>query len=263
LRQLLLQANRGDVDLKRVLWKLAFEAHSQGGAGRPADAVADIGELRLLKELSGLCCGDLGWAQQVVETMKLRAGLLVERQPEVFSFPHRTFQEYLAGAHLAAQVDFARRATGLVTEGAHWREVILLAAGKLVYGSGDLDKPLALVGELCPERGHDSPLAWRKAWLAGDVLLEVGPERAGDSQLGQDLTARVAGRLAELLIQGRLDPVERARAGDTLGRLGDRRPGVGLRPDGVPDIVWCDVPAGRFIMGSRDDSLVFYGKETP
>ncbi|MCX6028693.1 MAG: SUMF1/EgtB/PvdO family nonheme iron enzyme [Chloroflexi bacterium] len=264
LRQLLLQANRGDVDLKRVLWKLAFEAHSQGGAGCAADAVADIGELRLLRELGGLCCGDLGWAQQVVEAMKLRAGLLVERQPEVFSFPHRTFQEYLAGAHLAAQADFARRAAGLVAEGAHWREVILLAAGKLVYGAGDLDKPLALVGELCPERSHDTPLAWRKAWLAGDVLLEVGPERAGDSQLGQDLTTRVAGRLAELLIQGRLDPVERARAGDTLGRLGDPRPGVRLRPDGLPDIAWCDVSAGEFIMGNtKETDDMAYDSEAP
>ncbi len=87
LRQLLLQANRGDVDLKRVLWRLAFEAHSQGGAGDDGEKLADIGELRLLKELGGLCCGDLGWAQQVVEAMKLRAGLLIERQAGGLHFP--------------------------------------------------------------------------------------------------------------------------------------------------------------------------------
>ena len=45
--------------------------------------------------------------------------------------------------------------------------------------------------------------------------------------------------------------------------MGDDRPGMALRPDGLPDIVWCEVPAGKFIMGSTDDSLVFYGKETP
>ena len=34
--------------------------------------------------------------------------------------------------------------------------------------------------------------------------------------------------------------------GDTLGQLGDPRPGVGLRSDGLPDIVWCEAPGGRF-----------------
>jgi hypothetical protein len=69
--------------------------------------------------------------------MKLRAGLLLERSPEVYTFPHRTFQEYLAGAHLASQPDFARQAATLATEGALWREVILLAVGRLVYRDGD------------------------------------------------------------------------------------------------------------------------------
>ncbi|NDJ63343.1 MAG: hypothetical protein GYB67_19640, partial [Chloroflexi bacterium] len=29
-------------------------------------------------------------------------------------------------------------------------------------------------------------------------------------------------------------------------------PGIGLRPDGLPHILWCEVPAGEFIMGSDD-----------
>ncbi|MBK9747542.1 MAG: SUMF1/EgtB/PvdO family nonheme iron enzyme [Chloroflexi bacterium] len=36
------------------------------------------------------------------------------------------------------------------------------------------------------------------------------------------------------------------------GRLNhehDHRPGVGLRPDGLPDLAWCDVPAGKFLYG--------------
>jgi formylglycine-generating enzyme required for sulfatase activity len=42
---------------------------------------------------------------------------------------------------------------------------------------------------------------------------------------------------------------ERNAAGDALNYSGDPRPGVGVR-NGVPDIVWCDVTAGDFIMGS-------------
>ena len=32
-------------------------------------------------------------------------------------------------------------------------------------------------------------------------------------------------------------------------------PAWGCAPDGLPDIAWCDVPAGEFIMGSKDDKL--------
>jgi len=37
----------------------------------------------------------------------------------------------------------------------------------------------------------------------------------------------------------------RAHIGDLLAKDGDDRPGVGLGPDGLPDIVWCDVPGGN------------------
>ena len=36
----------------------------------------------------------------------------------------------------------------------------------------------------------------------------------------------------------------RALIGDRLAEIGDKRPGVGVRPDGLPDIAWCDVPGG-------------------
>jgi len=251
LRRLLLGAGRTDVDLKRALWRLAFQAHREGGVG--GETLADIGELQLAKELAALHPeGSLDWAYEVIETMKLRAGLLLERAPELYTFLHRTFQEYLAGAHLSAQADFARQAVQLVGEGAFWREVVLLAVGRLVYLSGDTDKPLALVGELCPQQAVDDEVAWRKAWLAGEVLVEMGVNRVKDTALGRDLVEQVSYRLADLVREGRLSPVERAMASDALGRLSDPRPGVDLRPDGLPEIVWCKVPAGPFLMGSDE-----------
>jgi len=264
LRRLLLEAGRTDVDLKRALWWLAFEAHQEGGTGDD-EALADIGELQLQKALAGLHPeGSRDWAHQVIEAMKLRAGLLLERTPEVYTFPHRTFQEYLAGAHLSAQADFAKQAVQLVEEGAFWREVVLLAVGRLVYLGGYTDKPLALVGELCPRPVVDDEVAWRKAWLAGEVLVEMGLNRVQDSALGLDLAERVSRRLADLVGKDRLSPIERAAAGDALARLDDPRPGVGLRPDSLPDILWCDVPAGSFVMGSdKAQDPDAYGDESP
>jgi formylglycine-generating enzyme required for sulfatase activity len=238
LRQLLLDAGRTDVDLKRVLWQLAFEAHGTGGAGE-GEGLADISEWRLGKALAELHPkGSLDWAQRVIGAVKLRAGLLLERVPEVYAFPHRTFQEYLAGAYLSAQAGFARQAAALAEEGALWREVVLLAVGRLVYLGGDTDKPLALVGELCPVKAAGNEVAWQKAWLAGDVLVEAG-----------------LNRLAALVGKGRLSPVERAAVGRTLAKLDDPRPGVGVSPEtGLPDVEFCYVPPGPFWMGEGTES---------
>jgi formylglycine-generating enzyme required for sulfatase activity len=245
LRQLLLQANRTEVDLKRVLWQLAYEAHAQGGAGDDQDKLADIGELRLEKALADLKDDDRNWARQVIDAMKFRAGLLLERAPEVFTFPHRTFQEYLAGAHLAAQARFAHEACLLAEQGAQWREAILMAVGRLVYLSGDTDKPLMLVSELCPSTPEDDEAGWRKAWLAGDALVEIGANRVTDSVTGKDLLARVQTRLIDLITHDKLPPRERASAGNTLARLGDPRPEVTT----IDAMQFGYVPPGEFIMG--------------
>lgn len=245
LRHLLQQAERTELDLKKVLWELAYEAHAQGSAGAEPDRLADIGELRLQKALAGLKDEDFNWARQIIETMKLRAGLLVERAPEVFNFPHRTFQEFMAGAWLASQGNFAHQANQLAEAGALWREVILLAVGRLVYLAGDTDKPLFLVSELCPARAKAAEVSWRKAWLAGEALLEIGLKRVKDSESGRDLLERVQQRLVELLSGGHLTPRERAEAGDVLAKLGDPQPEVMT----VEQMSFCYVPPGPFWMG--------------
>jgi len=247
LRQLLQDAARTDVDLKRTLWRLAFEAHQENGFDDDK-SLADIGELRLEKALAQLHPeNSRDWAQQVIGAMKLRAGLLLEREREVYTFPHRTFQEYLAGAYLSARADFSQHAAALVEDGTFWREVILLAVGRLVYLSGDTDKPLALVGELCPRNPPEGKIAWRKVWLAGDALKELGLNRVREGNLGRDLLERVRNRLVDLLEGGHLGPVERVAAGDTLAYLGDPRPPV----TNIDQMQLCHVPPGPFWMGSR------------
>ena len=251
LRSLLAQAECMDTDLKQALWHLAFEAHRDGGTD-DSEAVAGIGELPLEKALAALHPRQSrDWAQQVIKVMQLRAGLLLERTPGVYTFPHRTFQEYLAGAYLSAQGDFAEQAVRLATAGPLWREVILLAVGRLIHLGGDTAKPLALVAELCPAMVVDTDIAWQQAWLAGDVLLEMGRSRRCGSVQAHDLTERVRWRLVELLWADRLRPVERAAAGATLAHLDDPR----FRADtwylpAEPLLGFRRIPAGPFLMGS-------------
>lgn len=44
---------------------------------------------------------------------------------------------------------------------------------------------------------------------------------------------------------------QRASIGVRLELLGDKRPGVGVRQDGLPDIVWCEVPEGEIALEEK------------
>ncbi|GAB4457716.1 MAG: hypothetical protein Kow0031_38460 [Anaerolineae bacterium] len=258
LRQLLLDADRTEMDLKKVLWQLAFNAHAEGATGEE-QRLAGIGQWTLQKELAKLNGNDLNWARDIIATIKLRAGLLLEREPEIFTFPHRTFQEYLAGAHLSTQARFARQATALAGQDSFWREVILLAVGRLVYLSGDTDKPLVLVSELCPQAAPTDERGWRNVWLAGEVLQEIGLKRVTDCATGRDLLARVRQRLAELAGQGHLPPRERAEAANVLAALSDPRPEL----TSLAGMRFCAVPPGPFWLGSPDDDELAEDNEKP
>ena len=99
-----------------------------------------------------------------------------------------------------------------------------------------------------PSSATDSD--WWAALLAGQLLVDTGiyQQADGDSPDAHKL-ARVRSWLTALVSGGHLPPVDRAMAGRALGWIGDERPGVGV-VDGVPDIVWCEVEAGPFVMGS-------------
>ena len=88
-------------------------------------------EAARVEELFSQVLGDSEKTKELMEHIRYRTGLLVERRPGVFAFAHLTFQEYLAaravheGNHLG--IDPAR----LVQEhdDGRWREVIVLYCG--------------------------------------------------------------------------------------------------------------------------------------
>jgi hypothetical protein len=92
LQQLLTQASSTTGHLQSTLEHLACVAYQDGGTG-DAEGVADIGETPLSRALAALHPqGSRDWAYEVIEVIKQRAGLLLERVPGVYTFPYRTFQ---------------------------------------------------------------------------------------------------------------------------------------------------------------------------
>lgn len=220
----------------------------------------------MIKTLAGLHRNQSwDWARSLVELMRQRTGLLVERELGVFAFPHRTFQEYLAGVHLALSTNFVSKAVERAKGGAFWREVILLAVGYKVHSQGEYDLPVALVNALCP-KGRQRH--WRLIRLAGDALLEIGPIRVERQPSGRETLQRVRQRLTALVEQGQLNARGRAETGDVLGELGDPR----FEPDlfylpcryrGKPEPLagFVEIPPGSFVMGEgheRQDLRIDY-----
>jgi formylglycine-generating enzyme required for sulfatase activity len=242
--------------VRDLLNELAYEAH----AGQ-ADLVgtADVPEKELVCELMTLSRNPDVKPKRLIEYLSRRAGLLVPRGVGVYTFPHRTFQEYLAACHLTDD-EYPDRVAELARHDPNrWREVALLAGAKAARGTASAI--WSLVDALC-YRGlsEDEPQSEPDAWgalLAGQALVESA-DLDKVSERNRVRLEKVRAHLVRVMEAGELPAVERALAGRALAKLGDPRPGVGLRSDGLPDIVWCEVPAGPFLMGDdkeKDKSI--------
>ncbi len=252
-RQLLRSVHLTEMSIKQTLWELAFHIHGRTHGGTDRDLTADITESELLATLRELHPNrSLDWAEQLVQIIQLRAGLLVEKSPKLFGFPHRTFQEYLAACHLSTQRDFVQQALGLADKHQTWHEVILLAIGYLVHCTDAIERPLLLIGELCPAQAPalTDELAWQKIWLAGKALLEVGVARTEPLQQGRALIERLRTQLTTLVSHDLLEPRLRAEAGVVLSILGDLR----------TFDTWVTVPAGTFWMGNNATQMALFAE---
>lgn len=227
-------------DLRGALEELAFKLHDESSsparlADPAADRTADIGEDRLIRALRPLLRDSRDKAAVVVDYIEKRAGLLIgqgekdgERQ---FSFPHRTFQEFLAACHLQAQDDFpaecvrvARLAPG------HWQVVLPLAArlAKVERGSSAADELVG--GTSITKLGAQGQLGaadWHCALMAGLQLREIGVGAVDTRDRTRAIKTRVASWLAASLPvhpdDGGMSAQARALAGDVLAELGDPR----------------------------------------
>ena len=256
----------GDWRGRRLMHQfLAFQMHGRGrNAGR------DIAE----REMTDLLCGYLEERQRrpravaeelvadLVATSRQRGGLLEETGGR-YRFSHLSFQEFLTARYLAEiKRDPTRIADFIKAEGraldSWWREPILLTLGYLSIPADDA------ASELIRRLGHvdgvvpHTTLALATTEIAASAYLEWGGPETDRQALARNLVDLLEDRDLQ-----DAPPTKRAEAGDALARLGDPRPGVGLTAAGTPDIAWCEVPAGPFVMGSKDDSESLFGKETP
>jgi formylglycine-generating enzyme required for sulfatase activity len=267
---------RDDLKLRTIMERLAYEVHCQQ-AQRPEAADLLRKDLLVLLE-DPAYLGNVGLTGEFLDYVDQRAGLLVGRggdetgrYPHAYRFPHRTFQEYLAGCFMVG-----RRRRGVVreywqraAEGDTWYLAALLGGEELLYNRRRPEELLDLAYDLCPDATPAGEDAWRAALWSGQMAVRLGAEEVRrDTERpdgGYAYLKRLVPRLVEILRQAPLSPIERAEAGNVLAQLGDPR----FREDAwhLPDeplLGFVEIPRGAFQMGSdkRRDGMA-YDDEQP
>ena len=239
-----------EVDRKKVrdlLNELAFKAHESqpdlaGTADIPENDLVD-GFMNMSESRNP----DVKPAR-LIEYISQRAGLLIPRGVGVYTFPHRTFQEYLAACFLTDS-DFPDRLAELVCDDPNrWRETALLAGAKAVRGAASTI--WLLVEALCYKAWKSGSIDMRDVWgahLAGQVVVESA-DLTKLSERNREKVDRIKDWLVNIIQTEKFPATERDIAGDTLARLGDKRPEVMT----LKEMQFCFVPHGSFWMGSDE-----------
>ncbi|RMD56071.1 MAG: hypothetical protein D6828_04250 [Nitrospirae bacterium] len=240
--------------LREALERVAFLAHERKKRKKAgSEDSADISKEELREELAKEL-ESLDKAEKVIDYIQERAGLLQARDNRIYTFPHRTFQEYLTATYCLKQSNFDTLLSDRVRRNlSWWREVYLLAAG----ASRDTPRNISnLVDCLVIDEPDESLIHPDKAeqvLLGAQALIETGfvdrvrkEEDTGKPGPYSRTYRLIQQWLQKLIIADTdLSPRLRADSGNILAQLGDPRSEVMT----VKDMQFCYVPAGPFWMG--------------
>ncbi|KPA17464.1 Serine/threonine-protein kinase pkn1 [Candidatus Magnetomorum sp. HK-1] len=238
------------VDRERVrtlLDQLAFDAHKNQ---QKLTGTADIPEEKLITGLTKINKNPDFKLPRLIEYLSERTGLLIQRAEGIYSFPHRTFQEYLAACHLTGEGFPVRIVNLLETEPNRWREAALLAGAKASRGS--IENIWSLAGELCiddPTSKLDIKHIWRAHIAAQAIVETVNLEQISPGK--QKKINRIVKWLCRIIQENSFPASERAIAGNNLAILGDPRSEI----MDVDQMLFCLVPGGNFWMGGDNLEL--------
>ncbi|NWF64610.1 MAG: SUMF1/EgtB/PvdO family nonheme iron enzyme [Chloroflexi bacterium] len=242
---------KNETRLREALEHLAYETHRANEAGD-----SDLTEERaliLLKSEKHL--GSAALAGEFLDYIQQRSGLFASKGGEdTYSFSHRRIQEYLAGCYLINQENCNELYRDNAAKGSFWSDPCLMGAEEIIYNQSKAWKNLLLlIYDLCPKQPPQTEAEERALLWSGQIAVDYGAEKIQQkSGQGADYLERLQSHTLHLLERSKfLTPRERTEAADTLARLGDPRPGV------TSDYVFCNIPAGKFMLGEDKNTIEY------
>lgn len=178
-----------------------------------------------------------------------------DRPPTRKRVPLSVFQDDVGATRLIQQLA-GQDCRVLVTSGEEKNVTVEVAHEKLFTAWPKLngwieesEEALRLIdyAEEAARRWHETGRHLQELWLrsrAENIQKAVDRFNKPPSPLLERML-RPQWMLIERLDDAGLSHEERLLIGKKLSEFGDPRPGVGLRPDGLPDIAWIEIPGGE------------------
>jgi len=169
---------KNDLKLRQVMENLAYAANRASTKMKGSGMLLRKDALELLEQNENL--GEVTLAAEFLDYVDQRAGLLVGyggelNKPTSYSFPHRAFQEYLAGAYLAGRRDRVRTFYEHAAEGDSWDIAAQLAFEEIFYNRRGENELLDLAYQLDQPGASGAQNERARLW-AGQIIAMVGRE---------------------------------------------------------------------------------------
>lgn len=208
-----------------------------------------------------------------------------------FEFSHRHFQEYLVASKIVEQSDLQKFLLDMIISNNGVHQEIYFMVIEILFDKAEYLKIWCLLQYFMCSKSFRAVDDTLKAWitwfccrvvsLRDYTLLETAAENDFMTQSVlktlNEYTNTLISTTNELSLQQRIEcarflgeiqekvelKTQTDFATDIAQELGDKREGVALNKNNLPDIIWCNIPEGDFTMGITDDEVEIIRHDHP